>query len=170
MDNYDTQRRCITGAPTTEDRCIGFCKNIKHMGYITVPILTRRQCLEKECSCFVPLKEHPFWGKQERKQEKENKRKEEIRTIRNNEKTIPDMLNIPLDYFLLCKHIYGNSYIVVCKQGLKLDSCYKHENLTIYAFEVDKKKEQNIGITYDLLLPPEIREKKIKNDHKNRER
>lgn len=169
--SLDSSRRCITGAPTTEERCIGFCKSKNHMGYITAPILRRRQCLQKSCNCFVPLKEHPYWGRREQMISKENKKKEELKTIRNNEKTIPKQLNIPQEYFLLCKHLFENAYIIVCKQGLELETCYKYRDCIVYAFEISKKKEQNIGITYDLLLPPEIREKKLKNDlNKNRER
>ena len=90
--NLDTQRRCITGAPTTEERCIAFCKNRNHMGYITAPILRRRRCLEKDCHSFVPIKEHPYWNRREQMLQKESERKEELKNIRNYEKTIPNDL------------------------------------------------------------------------------
>ena len=168
--NLDTQKRCVTGAPTTIDRCVGFCRNKGHVGYITVPILCRRQCIEKKCHYFTPIKNHPFWGRREQMLQKEYEKKEVIRTLRNNEKLIPGFLDSPPESFLMCKHLYDNVYIMVCKQGSNLKSCYKCNGNVVYVYEVEKQKEQNISVTYISLLPVEIREKKMKNDQKNRER
>lgn len=169
-ENYDTIRRCITGAPTTVDRCVGFCKNKNHVGYITVPILCKKQCIKKGCFYFVPLKEHPYWEKRDKLLKEQFKKKEELKIKRNFEKLIPIFLKIPPENFLICKHLYENVYIIVCKQGLNLNHCYEYEGNIIFAFEVDANKARNIELTYDFLLPQEIREKKFKNDQKNRER
>ena len=166
----DTLRRCITGEKTTSERCVGYCNNKNHIGYVTVPILKRRQCIEKNCSCFYPIKEHPYWNQLENSMDKKTKRKGEIKFFRDNEKNIPNILNIPEDEFLFCKHLYENIYIIVCKEGFSIDPIYCCDDMIIYGFTVSERKEKNIDVTYTSLLTPEILEKKNKNDQKNRER
>ena len=43
----------------------GYCWSKKHRGFLSVEILQRHGCLQKQCGCLQKYKEHKFWKKRE---------------------------------------------------------------------------------------------------------
>ena len=43
----------------------GYCWSKKHRGYLSVEILQRHQCLQKQCNCLQKYENHKFWKKRE---------------------------------------------------------------------------------------------------------
>lgn len=61
--NKKTKKRKpkIMGRPSNNKSYVGYCHNIQHKGWITLPILVEHDCLGKECSLFEKCLDHPLW-------------------------------------------------------------------------------------------------------------
>lgn len=71
--------RTITGNESTCAKCIGFCWNEVHRGYLTKKQMEQHQCLEKNCHRFEKIETAPYWAhqtikKQDRKDGKQAKK------------------------------------------------------------------------------------------------
>ena len=62
------------------DNCCGYCK-LHHVG-VTVRQMRLKQCLEKQCTHFRRLEEHPHWTWLKRKETK----KQESKLLRKQHK------------------------------------------------------------------------------------
>lgn len=45
----------------------GFCHNNAHKGFLTVTLMNKHNCVEKDCHYFERFKEYPYWIKYERR-------------------------------------------------------------------------------------------------------
>lgn len=71
--------RTITGNESACTKCIGFCWNEVHRGYLTKKQMEQHQCLEKNCHRFEKIETAPYWAhqiikKQDRKDGKQAKK------------------------------------------------------------------------------------------------
>ena len=70
--------RTITGNESPCTKCVGFCWNEVHRGYLTKKQMNQHQCLEKNCHRFEKIETAPYWAQQIEKNKparKENKQK-----------------------------------------------------------------------------------------------
>lgn len=85
--------RTITGSECLHTKCVGFCWNEIHRGYLTKKQMEQHQCLERNCYRFEKIETAPYWnqvnvqkrtrknGKQAKKQ-LENDAEEFLQNIR----------------------------------------------------------------------------------------
>jgi len=61
--------RTITGNESPYTKCVGFCWNEVHRGYLTKKQMDQHQCLEKNCHRFDKIETAPYWAQQIAKRE-----------------------------------------------------------------------------------------------------
>ena len=61
--------RTITGNECANTKCVGFCWNEVHRGYLTKKQMEQHQCLEKNCHRFEKIETAPYWAQQTAKKQ-----------------------------------------------------------------------------------------------------
>lgn len=58
---------------------VGICHNPIHKGYLSVTLLNKHDCIDKECRYLERFEDYPYWVRQRNKESEKNRRKEKIR-------------------------------------------------------------------------------------------
>ena len=61
--------RTITGHEASNTKCVGFCWNEVHRGYLTKKQMDQHRCLEKGCHRFEKIETAPYWVQQSAKKQ-----------------------------------------------------------------------------------------------------
>ena len=61
--------RTITGNECQSTKCVGFCWNEVHRGYLTKKQMDQHQCLAKGCHRFEKIETAPYWAQQAAKRQ-----------------------------------------------------------------------------------------------------
>lgn len=48
----------------------GYCWSQAHQGFLTVELIRKHKCLQKECRCFEKIESHPYWEDKKKNQKK----------------------------------------------------------------------------------------------------
>ena len=51
----------IDGVYRKYDKCIGFCNNECHRGFLTKELLKEHECIGKKCTFLDPIEDHQYW-------------------------------------------------------------------------------------------------------------
>jgi len=66
-----------------ESKIIGYCHCRLHKGYLNSYILKEHECLKKNCFYLEKYEDRPFWTQREKKKEKKQKNKEQMKILKN---------------------------------------------------------------------------------------
>ncbi len=175
---YDTDYTVISidGSRCRYKKCIGFCNNKCHKGFVTVNLLKQHECIQKKCTFLDPMEDHPFWiaraQKKKRKAESRKQKKIENAIIEEErkEKRIESSIIEEAKKYLytpakpiLCKHLYGSTYFLVlikCTNVYELNQRLNSDlNFNVIVKAVSAKNEPDIKYTYLSLLDEKTKEK-----------
>ena len=168
--DYD-RVRCIDGVSRYYKKCIGFCNNRIHKGFLTVKLYKEHECFKRKCTFFDAKENHPYILEQAQKQ----KAKKEKRENRSKERSIIKIAN---DLFpsnikpVYCKHLYDSTFFLAiystayCDFYEILNILRLNSEFNIYIKFISKRQVANIEYTYMSLLPENIREKAEKYKRK----
>ena len=61
---------------------VGYCHNKEHIGFLTIEIMNKHDCINKGCNHFEKFFDYPFWQKYYRREEQKQARKDKLKKIR----------------------------------------------------------------------------------------
>lgn len=156
--------KCIDDIRRTYKRCIGFCNNNIHKGFITKELIQKHKCLEKKCTFLDAIEDHPYILAYQKKEKAKNEKKQN----KNNAKKIIEFANevLPEDVnTIFCKHLYDSTFILILhsyafhdNRGLSKE-IYSKLNLQVYIKNISEKQIKTIEYMYMTLLPENMKQK-----------
>lgn len=141
-------------------KCVGYCNNNIHKGFLTPKLYDQHKCFEKNCSFFDGRENHPYILMKKEKQNAKKRKKE----TRNNEREIIKFANDVLPNnikTIFCKHLYDSTFLLVLHSisWCNCDELFKKMQFDIYVKFIHERQVANIKYTYESLLPEDMKAK-----------
>lgn len=159
--------KCIDGISRGYNKCIGFCNNICHKGFVTTKLLKQHKCIERGCIFLDPMRNHWYWIELEKKKAHKleiKKHKEMERLILEKTK---ELYSKKVEV-VMCKHLYDSTYLlIVIKTNIDIDlskQFMEQIGIKVYIRGINKRQKENIQYTYKLLLPENMLKKHQKDN------
>lgn len=167
----DSKVRCIDGITRRYKKCVGYCNNRIHKGFLTAKLYREHECFKRNCTFFDAKENHPYILEQE-----ERLRAKEMRKAnKNNERNIIKSANSILPSGVMavcCKHLYESTFFlaiyptVPCDHEI-LNELHFDSKFKVYTKIIATRQVANIEYTYMSLLPETMR-KKAENSKKRK--
>ncbi len=150
----------IDGNLCNPEQRVGYCWSETHRGYLTLPLMTQHECVEKQCKHFQKYEQHSYWkGKDKKKEQKQRHKAQE----KAQEKQLQDMLRIiraltedDQDFFAISvekgKDLYKHQYIVRFIKFAWIDISYYVKlfrdrcGVSVYLREIPQTYENKLKI------------------------
>lgn len=146
--------KTITGNESPCTKCVGFCWNELHRGYLTKKQMDTHQCLEKNCHRFEKIETAPYWSQQiTKKQNRKNGKQAKKQAANEADQFLEKIRELTINDF--------NFYPVACE--LK-DNTYEVRIINFQSF----KYAQYLTLFYPFAKGRKIHFTKIKADNKRK--
>lgn len=159
--------KCIDGIRRSYKRCIGFCNNNIHRGFITKELIPKHKCLERKCIFFDAIEDHPYILKHQKQEQLKNIKKQNKKNAKKivefAEKMLPEGVEV-----IFCKHLYASTFILILHSSAFYNSCelfkgiHSELNFQVYIKNISEKQIKAIEYTYMSLLPENMRQMAMK--------
>lgn len=174
VNKYDSYKmvKYIDGVARYKIKCVGFCNNCIHRGFLTKELLKNHQCIQRKCTFFDGLDTDPYLLSEKKKMQIKEEKKKSINEMKKrnkiNEKKIIDFVNEILPKktkIVLCKHLYDSTFILITNslnfnKNMDLSKkVYSELNLYVYIKNIPKRLINNIEYTYVSFLPENMKER-----------
>lgn len=139
---------------------VGYCWSKLHRGYLTLQLMHKHECLQRQCSLLQKYEEHPYWRKKHKKQEQKKKKKSQQQA---QSQKLAEILQIiraltkdDNDFFAISiepgQDLYRNQYIVRFVKFARIDIAYYVKlfkdrcGVSIYLQEIEQTHENKLQI------------------------
>ena len=89
---------------------VGFCHNQQHKGFLTVTILNKHDCIEKNCHYLEKFEDYPFWISYYRKKRAEEIKKTKLKHKKEQAKLREDKLRRKEDSYKVQAYMFAEKY------------------------------------------------------------
>lgn len=180
--------RTITGTESPCTKCIGFCWNEVHRGYLTKKQMDQHQCLEKNCHRFEKIETAPYWSQQiEKRQNRKDAKQAKKQSANEAEEFLAKIRELTINdfnFYPVACELKDNTYEVRIINYKSIDFVHyrslffpvsKGKNMHFTKIKADDERKQMIIDKHKIVkiaLPeepviaeqPTIIEENIKND------
>lgn len=91
---------------------VGFCHNQQHKGFLTVRILNKHDCIEKNCHYLERFEDYPFWISYYRKKRAEELKRVKLKHKKEQAKLHEDKLKRKEDAYKVQAYMFAEKYSI----------------------------------------------------------